>query len=124
MWLKLIANKYVLGAAGLLLVLAAIWAYGHYQYRQGISDTETAAKLAAAEQYRADVVRINNSVAMLQTRIEELQNAKPAVITQYRDRVVKAPLDATCRIDAERLQHIRDGFSKARATSKSNSPLP
>lgn len=38
MWLKLITNRYALGAAGLLLALAAIWGYGHYQYRQGVGN--------------------------------------------------------------------------------------
>lgn len=46
MWLKLIANKYVAGAGALMLVLVGIWVYGHYQYRQGVSDTKDKAVLA------------------------------------------------------------------------------
>lgn len=120
----MLVNKYVLGAAGLLLALAAVWGYGRYQYGQGVADTETAAKLAAAEQYREDIGRMNASVAILQDRITELQDAKPTIITKYRDRVVQAPLDATCRIDDDRLQHLRDGFAKARAAGKSGRAVP
>lgn len=35
--IKLIANKYVLGATGVLLVLVAFWGHGRYQRSQGAS---------------------------------------------------------------------------------------
>lgn len=44
--MTLFANKYVLGAIALLLALAAVWGYGHHQYRQGVADTKTVAVLA------------------------------------------------------------------------------
>lgn len=111
--IKLLANKYLLGAAGLLLVLAAVWGYGRYQYSQGRADEQTAAKIAAAKQYEADVARINDSVGVLQARIEDLQNAKPKIITQYRDRVVKVPLPADCLIDDGRLHDIQSAIASA-----------
>ena len=113
---KLLANKYVLGAAGLLLALAAIWGYGRYQYRQGVADTQIAAKLAAAKQYKADVARINDSVGVLQARIEELQHAKPKIVTEYRDRVVKAPMPADCRPDDIRLRIFEDARKQSNAS--------
>jgi hypothetical protein len=35
--IKLLTNKYVIGAAGLLLALAAVWGYGAHKYKQGAS---------------------------------------------------------------------------------------
>lgn len=50
--IKLVANRYVAGAATLALALAAVWIYGHYQYRQGVADTKTAARLAVLGRYK------------------------------------------------------------------------
>lgn len=38
-------NRYVIAAAVIALSVAAIWGYGHYQYRQGVADTKTEAVL-------------------------------------------------------------------------------
>lgn len=67
---KLLANKYVLGAAALLLTLAAIWGYGHHQYMQGVADTKTAAVLANISieqgmQYERDQADANHRGAVL-----------------------------------------------------------
>lgn len=120
----LLANKYVLGAACVALLAALVWGYGRYQYAQGVADTETAAKLAAAEQYKADVIRINNSIGVLQAYIEELENAKPQVITEYRTRTVEVPLPADCRIDDGRLRTIQAGIERARAAGQLGRSMP
>lgn len=117
--MTLLANKYVLGAVGLLIVLAGIWGYGQYQYSEGVADTKTTAEIDAAKQYKADVFRVNASIGVLQQRIEDLQNEKPKIITEYRDRVITAPLPDTCRIDTERLHHFQSAISTANATGKS-----
>lgn len=36
--IKLLTNRYVVGAAGLALAFGSIWGYGHYQYSQGVSN--------------------------------------------------------------------------------------
>ncbi|TFL14236.1 hypothetical protein CSC67_08775 [Pusillimonas caeni] len=122
--INLLVNKYLLGAAGLALLVAAIWGYGRYQYAQGVKDTETAAQLAAAEQYKADIKRVNDSIAILQDYIEELESAKPQVITEYRTKAVEAPLPADCRIDDGRLRTIQDGIERARTAGQSVRAVP
>lgn len=112
---KLLTNKYALGAITVLLVLAAIWGYGHYQYSQGVVDTETAARLAAFDQYQGDVERMASASWGLQNIITELQYAKPKVITKYKRVAVQAPLPDTCRIDADRLRGIQSAVSAATA---------
>lgn len=118
------ANKYLIGAAAIGAAVLAFWLHGEYKYRQGVNDTTVAAKLAAADQYRDDVGRMNASVAVLQTRITELQNAKPEVITRWRERVVQTPLPDTCRIDDDRLHELQRGLSKARTTGEPGGTVP
>lgn len=101
---------------GLALFVVAVWGYGQHKYRQGVADTETVARLAAFDQYQADVERMASASWELQNIITELQHAKPTVITQYRDRVIQAPLPDTCRIDAERLRGIQSAPEAAAAT--------
>jgi len=110
-----VLNKYTVGALVCLAALASIWGYGSYQYHQGVSDTETAARIAAFEHYQSEVERINAATFDLQNRLTELQNEKPKVITQYRDRVIEAPLPDDCRIDDGRLRDIQSGLDAARA---------
>lgn len=106
-------TQLIAGAALALAVVAGAWWLHHDGYAQGRADEQTAANIAAAKQYEADVARINDSVGVLQARIEDLQNAKPKVITRYRDRVVKAPLPADCRIDDGRLHDIQAAINSA-----------
>lgn len=108
-------NRITLTLIGVAVGVAAIWGYGHYQYRQGVADTNTAARLAAFDQYQADTERMAALSYDLQNQIMELQNAKPTVITQYRDRVIQAPLADDCRIDAERLRGIQSATKAAAA---------
>lgn len=108
-------NKYAIGAAAVLALLAALWGYGRYRYHQGVVDTQTAAKIAAAAQYATDVARINAQDAALQAKLSELQNASPKIVTQYRDRVVKVPLPADCRIDPGRLHNVQAAIQAANA---------
>jgi cell division protein FtsB len=111
----LITNKYALGAAGLLLALAAIWGYGHHEYAQGVTDTQTAAQIAAYAQYKETVERIEASNSKLQDKLDKLNDAQPRIITQYRDRVIKVPLPADCRIDPDRLRGVQSAIDSANA---------
>jgi len=108
-------NKYTIGAAAVLALLAAIWGYGRLRYHEGVTDTQTAAKIAAAAQYAADVARINAQTATLQAKLTELQNVHPKIVTQYRDRIVKVPLPADCRIDPDRLHNLQAAVDAANA---------
>lgn len=108
-------NRFTLTLAGAALALVTAWGYGHYQYRQGVADTTTAARLAAFDKYQADVERMASVSWELHNIITELQHAKPTVITQYRERVVQAPLPDACRIDAERLRGIQSASKAAAA---------
>jgi hypothetical protein len=108
-------NRYTLAAAAALAILAALWGYGRYRYHEGVIDTQTAAKLAAAAQYAQDVARINAQTATLQAKLTELENASPKIVTQYRDRVIKVPLPADCRIDSDRLHNLQAAVSAANA---------
>jgi hypothetical protein len=108
-------NKYTLGAAALLALLVALWGYGRYRYHEGVTDTQTAAKIAAATQYADDVARINAQDAALQAKIKDLQNEQPKIVTQYRDRVVKVPLPRDCHLDTDRLRNIQAAIHAANA---------
>lgn len=108
-------NKYTIGAGLILALLAAIWGYGRYRYHEGVTDTQAAAKIAAAVQYAKDVARINAANNTLQAKIKDLQNAQPKIVTQYRDRVVKVPLPADCHLDTDRLHNIQAAISSANA---------
>ena len=101
----------------LALVLAVLggWWLHHSGYQQGVDDTQTAAKIAAAKQYEADVARINDSVGVLQARIEELQHEKQSVRTVYRDRVIQAPMPSDCYPDDIRLRIFEDARRKSNA---------
>lgn len=108
-------TQLIAGAVLALAVVGGAWWLHHSGYERGRADEQIAAKLAAAKQYEADVARINDSVGVLQARIEDLQNAKPKVITQYRDRIIQAPMPAECRPDDIRLRIFKDARRKSNA---------
>ena len=105
----------ITGAAILAALLLGVWGYGKYQYKQGVSDTEIAARLEAFAQYQFDVERMAEASWDLHNIITELQYAKPKVITQYRDRIIQAPLADNCRIDDGRLRGIQSAIEAATA---------
>jgi len=111
--MALLANKYTIALAAVLALLASIWGYGRYRYHEGVTDTQTAAKIAAAAQYADDVARINASNATLQAKLKDLQNEQPKIVTQYRDRVVKVPLPRDCHLDTDRLRNIKAAIQSA-----------
>lgn len=113
--MALLTNKYTLTLLAVLAILAAIWGYGRLRYHEGVTDTRTAAKIAAAAQYAKDEARINAANDTLQAKIKDLQNEQPKIITQYRDRVVKVPLPADCHLDTDRLRNIQAAISSANA---------
>lgn len=112
----MIVNRYTIALAAVIAILAAIWGYGRYRYHEGVVDTQTAAKIAAAAQYAKDVARVNASNATLQAKLKDLQNAQPKIVTQYRDRVVKVPLPADCHLDTDRLRNIEAAIQAANAS--------
>lgn len=74
--IKLLTNKYVVGAAGLLLVLAAVWGYGHYQYKQGYTERDSEAVLAQA-------VATSNAQASARAKEQEYAKLNARVDGQY-----------------------------------------
>lgn len=104
------------GAAIVAALFFGGWLYGQHQYRQGVADTTTAARLAAFDQYQSDVERMASASWELQNIITELQYAKPKVITEYKEVVVQTPLPADCRIDDERLRRIQSAVRETAVT--------
>ncbi len=81
---KLLANKYALGAAGLLLALAAVWGYGRYERSQGWSERDTQAKLELAARQTAlynEQVRLENERNAADQRYQALKADTAARIT-------------------------------------------
>ena len=103
------------GAAMIAALLLFGWLYGQHQYKQGVADTKTAARLAAFDQYQSDVERMAAASWELQNTITELQHAKPKIITEYKEVMVQTPLPDTCRIDAKRLRGIQSAARAAAA---------
>ncbi|NYT38852.1 hypothetical protein ERD78_18950 [Allopusillimonas soli] len=114
---KLLANKYLLGAAGLLLALAAIWGYGRYQHAQGWSERDTQAKLDLAARQTAlynEQVRLEHEKLAAEQRYQALKADTAARV---------ADLDA----DAARLRQRLSAYSKhpaAGATSRTDDANP
>ncbi len=72
--MKMLGNKYVLGAIGVLLILAGIWYYGHTQYKRGQDDCKMAYTVAIQDQKdkaQAEIVKI-------ETKYQKLRHALPA----------------------------------------------
>lgn len=112
----MIRHAYAIAAAVILLlaVLAGLL-YGKSEYRQGYQAAEAAHEAAGRQAYAEEVERHQDAATALHNRIKELENAKPKIITQYRERVVAAALPADCRIDDERLRIIQEGLRQAGA---------
>ncbi len=102
-------------AAVLLAMAAGIGWYGHSRYQDGRADERAAAELAAAQQYARQAEALNTQVAALRSKIEALENAKPKIVTQYKDRIVRVPLPADCAIDDGRLHDIQSAVRAANA---------
>lgn len=109
---------------GAVLLAGGAWWLHFDGYRQGVADTETAAKLAAYEQFQADVARYSAASYDLQNRLVELQNSRPKIITEYRNVMVENPLPATCRLDDGRLSKLNDAISAANAAGQSGAAVP
>lgn len=111
--------RYAHAVAGvLILLLAAVLAgllYGKHEHKAGYKAAEVAQAAAAKDAYIEETKRHAAASAQLQDQIRELQNAKPKTITEYRDRIVKVPLPADCRIDDDRLRIIQAGIREANA---------
>ncbi len=104
--------------ASIILLLAAVlgaWLYGQHRYHVGAADERAAAEVAAAKQYAKQADALNAQADSLRSKIEALENEKPKIVTQYREKVVHVPLPADCTIDAGRLQHIQDAVQAANA---------
>lgn len=104
--------------AGIVLVLVAVlgvWLYGHHQYKVGQANERAAAEIAAAKQYAKQAEALNAQAAELRSKIEVLENEKPKIVTQYKDRIVRVPLPANCTIDAGRLHDIQSAVHAANA---------
>lgn len=70
----------IAGAAGVVLLGAAFWGYGHYQYRQGVTDTKAAAVLANISieqgmQYESDKADAMHRGAILARQAAEKDTA-------------------------------------------------
>ena len=99
---RLLTNKYLLGAAGLLLLLAAVWAYGQYQHSQGWAERDTQAKL--------DLAARQTALYNEQVRLENERNA-----ADQRYQALKA--DTTTRVadldaDVARMRQRLSAYSK------------
>jgi hypothetical protein len=105
----------VAGAVLLLAAVLGVWLYGQHRYRVGVADERAAAEVAAAKQYAKQAESLNAEAAELRSKIEALENEKPKIITQYKDRIVRVPLPADCTIDAGRLHDIQSAVHAANA---------
>lgn len=105
----------VAGAVLLVVAVLGVWLYGQHKYRAGMSDERAIAEVAAAKQYAAQAEALNAQAAELRGKIEALENAKPKIITQYREKIVRVPLPADCIIDAGRLRDIQSAIQAANA---------
>src|SRR5690625_795337 len=93
--INLLANRYAVGAAGLLLGIAAVWGYGKYQYRQGVADTKAEVRLAQISieqgmQYEADRAdaKYRGAVAarqVAQNDLDSVQRELERVLDDLRD---------------------------------------
>lgn len=107
MMLKLLANRYLLGAVGLLLALAAVWIYGHYQYNQG------------ASKERAKIERQQIDIALGQQVEKDRADAihrGQILASQATAKKWAAELDSTGRM----LQSLRKQLQNAGASSGLN----
>lgn len=100
-------------AAILLAIAAGIGWYGHSKYEAGRTDERAAAEVEAARHYAKQAESLNAQAAALRSKIEALENAKPKIITQYKDRIVRVPLPADCIIDDGRLHDIQSAIRAA-----------
>lgn len=104
--------------AGIVVLLAAalgVWLYGQHRYRVGMADERAAAEVAAAKQYARQAEALNAQADSLRSKIEALENEKPKIVTQYREKVVRVPLPADCAIDTGRLHDIQSAVRAANA---------
>lgn len=102
-------------AAVLLTIAVGIGWYGHSKYEAGRTDERAAAEAEAARRYAQQVESLNAQAAALRSKIEALENAKPKIVTQYKDRIVRVPLPADCVIDDGRLHDIQGAIRAANA---------
>lgn len=105
----------VAGAVIILVATLGVWLYGQHRYHVGVADERAAAEVAAAKQYAKQADALNAEAADLRSKIEALENEKPKLITQYKDRIVHVPLPADCAIDAGRLHDIQSAVHAANA---------
>lgn len=96
-------KRLAVGAAAAVALVAGIWMYGHYQYRQGVADTETAARLAQADTER------------------RMQDEKDRADAEYRSAVAQRDVAATDLDTVQReLERVLSDLRSAQAASASD----
>lgn len=98
--LKLLTNKYVKGAVGLLLGLVAIWAYGKYQHGVGYAERDMKARLELGarqtalynEQTRLENERYANDLYVQQLKADSILGVTNlnAIVEQLRGHLFAA----------------------------------
>lgn len=110
-------NKYVVGAAGLALLLLAVWGYGRYEHSQGYDLRNTEAKLELAAQQaalHAEQMRLEDAVTLADQEVQTLKEQ-----TAIRTASLDADLNRLRRKLAASSQH-----AATRATSGANGADP
>ena len=118
-----LTNRYVLGAAGILVGLAALWGFGQYKYHVGYTEAERARSMADLVAFVEESHRLAILSDQLEQRIAELREVQPKIIERYNSVVVEKPLPADCRIDAGRLQQLSSAI-KAANSGQPGEPVP
>jgi len=117
----------VMVAAGLALLVAGVWRYGHTRYQAGMAAQQHAQTLAELQAFRAESERLSGLSVALSQRIATLAAVRPKLIERYTHEIRQAPLPAGCFIDAGRLRHLNAALAAANAaiaTGESVHPLP
>jgi hypothetical protein len=125
--LAVLTRPLALIAAGALMVLALAgggWWLHRSGYEAGRADNEAAHTLADLQQFKTEAERLSGLSTQLAAQIDSLSAAAPAVIKEYHETVVKAPLPAGCVIDAGRLRSIQAAIDQAAAPGQRGAAVP
>lgn len=118
------AAPYVIGAALVVVAIQGVLWYGASEFRAGVDKANADHTVAELTEFKTQTARLAGISGSLEDALVALRDAKPKTIERYTRVEVQSALPAGCRIDAERLQHIKEAGRLANSAGQPSATVP
>ena len=117
-------KKYAIGAAVLFAALTAVYGYGQLQFRAGHSAAKKAQYLAELEQFKQQVIALDESAKRFAALSQQLTRQYTQLSKSYDEIINQNPLPSDCYIDDYRLRVINQAIRESASTGESSGTMP